>query len=124
MALVERKLELLEWKQPNTNVGGFLTRADVVTFKDGGKAMRYMIEREGGSLVAFRGATQLDMLITPRDLGKFIQLTYLGEDETREMTQGRSRPKLFKLSVDNERKIDVQKHLDGDPGISDADIPF
>lgn len=124
MALVERKLEILDWKEKGMVVSGFLTRAVVVSFKDGGRSMQYMVDRGYGAFAAFKGATRLDMMLSTRDLGKWVQITYQGEDETREMQEGRSRPKLFKVAVDDERKIEVQKHLDGDPGISDADIPF
>lgn len=128
MAMKERKLEIVEWKEKGKAVGGFLVSAERVKFDDGGTGMRYLVKREDGSIVAFRGAAQLDMRLNRSDLGAFIQIQYKGEDESREMSNGRNRPKLFMVGVDEERRIDVGARnptpAAAAAGITDEDIPF
>lgn len=121
---VERKLRILDWKTTGAKVTGRLLQAGKIRFKDGGVGMRYKLEEHDGTIVITPGATQLDMRVKPSDVGCYVHIEYLGEDESRTMSEGRSRPKLFKYMVDESSKQQVAQQLDDAPPITDDDIPF
>lgn len=123
MALVERKLQLIDWKTPGTKIGGFLVRANRVKFNDGGTAMRYLFQGKNGVMTSFPGATQLDLMIQRDDLGCYMEVHYKGEDTSRQMAEGRNRPKLFSVLIDTEERLQAVAAGDA-PEITDDDIPF
>ena len=104
MAFVERKLRIMDWKTENTKVRGILLSADRRKFDDGGSSMFYTVVEQDGGIVGFPGATQLDMRLFRDDIGADVEITYLGEDTTRKVTENRSRPKLFKVLIDASTK--------------------
>lgn len=125
MALVKRKLEVIDWSQPKKTVCGYLLRTELVRFNDGGTGMKYLVRTKLGAFVSFKGATQLDMMLQRNDIGKFIEVIYIGEDQSRQMSEGRNRPKLFEVAVDEDDTINTgAPPHDGAPAISDEDIPF
>jgi hypothetical protein len=125
--LKKRSIELVEWKDKGKAVGGYLINVTRNKFRDGSTGLTYTVRREDGSLAVFKGAKMLDLALTTYDVGKFIQVVYQGEDETREVRADINRPKLFDVSVDEERTLTPRApHQDNssDPGITDEDIPF
>jgi hypothetical protein len=125
MALKKRSIELVEWSEKGKCVGGFLISIERRKFKDGSSGLTYIVRREDGSIAVFKGATQLNYALHLGDVGKFIQVQYIGEDERREVREGMNRPKLFDVAVDEERTTRLVPSSDpNDPGITDEDIPF
>jgi len=112
--LRERELEEVKWDSKGDVVLGRLLRAVKVQYDDG-PGMKYLVRKPDGRLVTFPGTTRINMLLTGDDLGKLIEVAYIGED-TREPRPGFNRAKVFRVSVDEESK---------DPAvITDEDIPF
>jgi hypothetical protein len=114
MALRERQLHEVKWNEKGTTVLGRLLRAQKVAYNDG-PGMKYLVREPNGRLVSFPGTTRINMLLTGDDLGKLIEVAYVGDDSA-DPRPGMSRAKIFRVSVDEESK---------DPAvITDEDIPF
>lgn len=124
--LKERVIKIMEWNKPGTTVGGYLLSVTRNKFKDGGVGLTYAVKATDESRLVFKGATRLDMALSLSDVGKYIQVEYVGEDATKEAKEGMNRPKVFRVSVDDERTLTPTHQLadPSDPGISDADIGF
>jgi hypothetical protein len=115
MALKERVLTEIKWDKPGTVVLGRLLRVNKVKYDDG-PGLKYLVRDSNGKLVTFAGTTQINMLLTSDDLGKLLEVCFVGADSTREPRPGYSAAKVFRVSVDEESK---------DPAtITDEDIPF
>ena len=56
-------------------------------YRDGSTGLTYVLRNELGSTLVFKGATQLNYALSPADLGKWIHVKYVGEDDTREVAQ-------------------------------------
>jgi hypothetical protein len=121
MAYVERKLEMIAWDTKGVKLEGRLLRVEKVQYKDG-VSLRYILEA-GQHILVVPGATQLNFKLRREDIGCNVYVEYLGEDETRQVSADKNRPKLFKVMVDAASKIDVAP-ADYVPPITDADIPF
>ena len=124
MALKERKIEIVEWVEKGKCVGGYLLGVTRQKVKDGSVGLTYQVRRTDDSIAIFKGATRLNFALSPSDVNKFIQVEYLGEDESKEAKDGMNRPKLFRVGVDEERTLTPTHPIDdaSDPGINDSDI--
>jgi hypothetical protein len=117
MAMTERKLKEIDWA-PGLIVEGRLIRAAKVKYSDG-VGMRYLLKGRDGALLSFKGSTRLDMLLGVEDVGKMVEITYVGLDATRELKAGMSAPKVFRVAVDETSALPVSAGT-----ITDDDIPF
>jgi hypothetical protein len=118
MAFTERQLEEVKFEKPGTIVEGRLLRAQMVKFDDG-NAIKYILRSRAGKLVTFMGTTKINLCLHTDDIGKIIQVEYIGQDATRELRPGMSAAKLFRIAVDD------ASGKSADPAtITDDDIPF
>ena len=118
MALIERRIEVIEWTKTGTKAAGFLLSISKEKYRDG-VGISYLLRNEHGVHLVFKGATRLNLLLSPADKGRFIEVIYMGEDATKEVREGMNRPKVFRVSVDDERTLKPNEL-----GITDDDIPF
>jgi hypothetical protein len=122
MALVERQLEEIVWEKPGTKILGHLIRAQKVKYSDGSGIVYLMRKAKSGVVFQFKGTTKLNNLIHSGDMGKLMEITFVGTDG-RETRAGMSPAKMFRVAVDDEDKIAVTDQF-ADAGITDDDIPF
>jgi hypothetical protein len=118
--LKEREIVMVDWKTPGKKVAGYLLSVTRNKYRDGSVGLTYTVRNELGTVLIFKGATQLNYALSPADKGKWIEVTYVGEDATREVADGINRPKLFRVAVDEERSMAAAT----EHGITDEDIPF
>ncbi len=135
MAMKTRMLKEIEFLTPGEQVEGRLLSAIPIRFKDGGVNMDYLVRRDDGHVVHFKGASMLNKLLFRDDVGKLIIVTYRGTDGA-PVKEGMSPRKIFDVQVDEDSKIPPMSSklptfaglnpngLDSDPGITDDDIPF
>jgi hypothetical protein len=120
--LKERQLEEVTWDKPGTSVHGTLLRVQKVKYSDG-VGTKYLLKNTDGKLVSFKGATKLDLFLHYGDVGKLIEVVYVGQDATRETKPGMSPAKIFRVAVDEESGPGTPP-TDDSPLITDDDIPF
>lgn len=121
MALVERRLNEVEWNKPGTKVQGHLIAIRRRKFKDG-TGITYLVKGRDNVVALCKGATKLNNLLHASDMGKEVEIVYEGEDATRDVRPGMNAAKLFRVSVDEDSKL--SKDELGELGITDEDIPF
>ena len=119
--LKERQVVEISWEKAGTVVTGHLLRIQKVRYADN-VGIKYLVKSPEGKLVTFKGASKLDVFLTKADLGKDIEVTFLGND-AKEPKPGMSPAKLFRVAVDEESKPVAADDPD-DTGITDDDIPF
>jgi hypothetical protein len=122
MALKERQLEEVTFDRPGTTVTGQLLRVQKIAYRDGGTGLKYLVKAPDGVLKTFYGSARLDARLHSSDMGKLIEVTFVGLDDTKEAQPGFNQPKIFRVAVDEESKTVA---TDLDPAtITDDDIPF
>jgi hypothetical protein len=85
---------------------------------EGKPVVRYTVqESESGELVAFHGVHQINRKLRPSDIGRYVAITYKGED-TSVQRNGNSM-KTFDVLVSKEKVENADALV-----ITDADIPF
>ena len=123
--LKERLIVPIDWKKPGESASGYLLGITHNKYRDGSSGLTYLLKRTDGARVVFKGVTMINLALGSEDRGKFIQVTYRGEDDSKEVREGMNRRKLFTVEVDDERTLEPGPQLgNGDPGITDEDIPF
>lgn len=122
MAFIQRQLFEVIWDKPGTVIEGRLLRAQLVKYADG-NGMKYLLRDGHGKLFTFKGSAKLDVLLQTSDIGKLIQVKFVGIDSTREPKPGFSPAKVFEVAVDDE-SAEAGHTDDGAPCITDDDIPF
>jgi hypothetical protein len=123
----ERKLNEIEFQTPGEQVEGRLVQARPIRYKDGGVNIDYLVKRPDGVVVSFRGASMLNKLIFPDDVGCVVRITYRGVDG-KPVAENMSPKKIFEVQVDEDSKPKAtpapkQVATDGTE-ITDEDIPF
>ena len=78
-----RKLNptLYKFEAVGDMIEGTLVGSRVHVFSNG-PATKYTLRQEDDSLVVFFGATMLDGLMEAIEVGQFVQIVYLGKEET------------------------------------------
>ncbi len=122
MAFVERKLEVVTWDEKGKKVAGRLKGIVKLKFNDGGVGLRYNVRQNDGTMIEFLGSSNINSKLAQSDIGCNIHVEYVGEDTSRTMSDGKNRPKLFKVMVD-ESSREQTVAADGTQ-ITDEDIPF
>ncbi len=117
MAFIEREVKIVEWKEKGTKVKGRLENVESVKYSDGGVGLKYKVRTNVNETTEFLGATNLNSKLVRSDIGLMIYVEYMGEDETRQMSGDKNKPKLFKVMVDPASKLT-------EAGVGDEDIPF
>ncbi len=112
---------------PGDVVCGELLGVEKIRLRDGGIAARYMIrDMETGEEFQFLGTTQIDQMLSPEDIGYYLEICYLGEDATVERNGRRMR--VFEIAKSefpvNSRAAAGQHQLEDGTYITDQDIPF
>ena len=102
-------------------VEGVLTRIDTVEVGDKKqRATRYTVENVNNrDLFSFLGSYQIDVKLRPNDVGHFIQVEYIGDDQ--QVKRNGNAMKMFKVLV-SERPIG-NKLADG-TFITNDDVAF
>ena len=119
--LKERELTEISWEKPGTKVTGHLLRIQKVRYSDN-VGIKYLVRSDAGKLITFKGAAKLDVFLTTADIGRLIEVTFIGNDVSREPKPGMSPAKLFRVAVDEESEK-IAADFD-EATITDADIPF
>lgn len=114
---VKREIpQLFKFEKPGDMLKGVLVKIERLQ-GDTKPYMQYTIhDKKHNKLYRFNGGYQLDNMILMTDRGKFIMVTYTGEDNT--VSKGGNAMKTFDVQVD-----------EGQAGagplqITDEDIPF
>lgn len=92
---------------------------------NGKECTLYTVMQNDDSLIEFLGTWQLDKKLRITDRGHRISIKCTGEDST--VQKGENKMKLFEVKVSKDAVKGapiIPMKRDGDPGITDADIPF
>ena len=108
-------------------VCGELLGVEKIRLRDRGIAARYLMrDMETGKKFQFLGTTQIDQMLSPEDIGYYLEISYLGEDVTVERNGRRMR--VFEIAKSefpvNLRAAAGQHQLEDGTYITDQDIPF
>lgn len=126
--LTERKApELFSLKNPGDLLEAVLLRIDGISIADKEthqpkRVTQYTFRRENGSVVKMLGTYDLDCKIFRDDIGRFMEVVFVGEDK--KIKRGNNYMKIFRVSVDDSSPAPVPAKTEQSAEITDEDIPF
>jgi hypothetical protein len=107
----------ISWNAPGDVVAGVLIEVTTIE-KDGKRIPRFVVhDPDEDRLYSFLGTYDISQKLMPGDRGKYIEVSYVGENP--DVSKAGNAMKVFRVAVSKEKAASVPSL-----GITDADIPF